>query len=210
MVMSPNLAPPAPPPLQPVTSSSNPYAFITQSPTTGIPSKPPGGSKKKRIIIVGAGVVLLLIIGGIVMSILSSASDGPKTDYKELVHQQVELIRVSDLGLKQARSPEARNLAVTTKYSLLSEQPELLKLAKKAGVLTDAKSLTLGQDTQIDSSLKTASQTNQFDEVFIKIMQSNLKKYQAALKKVHDESTSKSTKAILDKDFTNAGILIGE
>ncbi|HUP26673.1 MAG TPA: hypothetical protein VM124_03460 [Candidatus Limnocylindrales bacterium] len=208
--MDPNLAPPAPPPL-PVTPSHNPYDFITQPSAPVRRSWLPGGnSKKKRILIIaiGAFILLLMVVG--VVGLLGSGDDGLKADYVSLAQQQAELIRVSDIGISKARGTEAKNLAVTTKYSILSEQTAILSQAKKARAQTDPKIIAAGKDNKTDTQLTTASQTNQFDEVFIKIMKANLKKYQQTLKKVHDETTDKKTRDVLSQDYANAALLIGE
>ncbi len=209
MLMDSRQAPPAPPPLQPITPAHNPYDFITQ------PSAPKkgrlfGGSKKQRILIIGVGVMLLFIVVSLIIGLLGSADTGLKADYLTAAQQQTELIRISDIGVKQARSAEAKNLAFNAKSSLVSEQPALLKLAKKARASTDAKSLSGSKDSQTDALLTNAAQTNQFDAIFIKTMQTNLKNYQATLKKIYDQSTQQTTKDILSKDYANAGVLIGE
>lgn len=211
MVMDPNLAPPAPPPMRPVTPEDNPYEFITQVPVASKKSRMPGGtSTKTRIIIVFVGLMILGIIGAGVTAFLGSADKAVQADYQNLIGQQAELIRVSNIGVTKAQQAEAKNLAITTNLSLISQQPGLHKIAKSAGAKTDAKSLASSKNSETDALLTTASQTNQFDSAFIKIMQLNLKKYQDSLKKLHDQSTSKSGKETLAKDYANASILIGE
>lgn len=209
MLMNPNLAPPAPPPMQPVTPAHNPYDFITQP--TQPPKKKllPNGSKKARLLIVLFGLFLLGLVAIIIMSLLNSGAKGARSDYVSLLQQQTELIRVSNIGITKARQAETKNLAITTNYSLTSEQAALIQLAKKTGAKTDIATLGLGKNTQTDSLLNSASQTNQFDSVFVTTLQAGLKKYQATLKKIYDESGSKASKAILTKDYDNASVLIG-
>lgn len=203
------IAPPAPPPLQPITPANNPYDFITQPPTRKKRSwLPSGGSKRQRILVACAGLVILLILAAIVIGILGRSDSGLRADYLSLAQQQTELIRISEIGVTKARSAEAKNLAVTTKLSLMSQQPAILKLAKKAGAKTDAKSLGGGKNTQTDSALTSAAQTNQFDVVFTKTMQTNLKKYQDTIKKIQGQVSAPATKDILAKDNENTDLLI--
>ncbi len=204
-------APAAPPPLQPVTAQHNPYEFITN------PSHPPkkkllpgGNSKIGRLIIAGVGVVVLLMIALIVMSLINSGSTALKTDYQNLVSQQAEVIRISGIGATKARQSEAKNLAITTQYSLTTQQSALLALAKKAGANTDAKSLAASKDSKTDAALTSADQANQFDEVFTKTLTVELQKYQLALKKVYDATTSASTKDTLSKDYNAVDALLGK
>ena len=208
MAMDPRLAPPAPPPLQPITPQHNPYDFITQPPD---PKKGRllGGASKKQRIIVGAAIVLVLSFLAMIVVVLLGQSDNKlKADYLSLAQQQTELIRISDIGITKANRSEAKNLAVNAKLSLLSEQPAILALTKKAGVKTDSKILSMGKDSQADATLTTAAQTNQFDSVFIKTLQAKLKKYQETLQKIYDASTSQPTRDTLSKSYKNTEALI--
>ncbi len=202
-------APPAPPPLQPMAAQHNPYDFITN------PGKPvkkglPGGSSKLgRLIIVGAGAVILIMFGVIVAAVLSSGGGAVKTDYVSLVQQQAELIRISGVGADKARQADAKNLAITTQYALTSQQPGILALAKKAGVVVDVKTLAASKDVKTDALLANADQSNQFDEVFIKTLLAELQTYQQNLKKIYDASSTQSTKNTLSKDYDAVNSLIG-
>lgn len=193
-------APPAPPPIQPLPAQNNPYDFITN------PSKParksllPGG-KMGRIIIVGAGAAIIIMVGVIVAAVISSSGADLKTDYLSLAQQQTELIRVSDIGVTKARQTNAKNLAITTQYSLSSQQQEILALAKKAGAATDAKTLAAGKDDKTDALLTSADQANQFDDVFAKTLKALLQKYRLTLKKIYDATDSTSTKTTLSKNY---------
>jgi len=205
---------PVPPPYQPAGDGHDPYGFITnpaKAPKkSGLGKLLPGGnSKQSRLIIAAAGGVILLFLAIIAYSFITSSGGDLKQDYLSLAQQQAEIIRVSDIGVSKAKQSEAKNLAVTTKYTLTSQQSAILNLAKKAGANTDAKSLILGKDNQTDSLLTTAEQTNQFDTVFIKTLQTKLQKYQQTLKKIYDASSKKSTKDILSNIHDNIDVLIG-
>lgn len=211
MLMDPNLAPPAPPPMHPIAPERNPYDFITQAPINNKKGfLPGGGSKKIRILVVVTGFFILAIVAAIIIGIINSGSKGPKDDYQTLVQQQTELIRISAIGMTKAQGADAKNLAITTNYSLTSQQAEIIKLAKKAGALTDEKHLAAGANSQTDTLLTNATQTNQFDTVFVKILQDSLKKYQATLKKIHNESTTSTTKTTIAKNYDNASVLLGD
>ncbi len=203
-------APPAPPPLQRVTAQHNPYDFITNP---GAPAKkkllPGGNSKTGRLLLAAAAGVVLIVLALVVMAVLNSGSSALKTDYANLAQQQAELIRVSGVGATKARQAEAKNLAITTQYTLTSQQPGILSLAKKAGASTDAKTLTLGKDAQTDAALTSADQANQFDEVFTKTLREGLQKYQQALKKIYDATSSSSTRDTLSKDYNAIDALLG-
>lgn len=209
MSMDPNLVPPAPPPL-PVQPPRNPYDFITQEP---LPPKkqliPGNGSKKQRLLIILGGATLLIMLVYLVLGLLGSADKGRRADYISLAQQQTEIIRICDIGINKSQSTQSKNLALNIKYSQVSEQPEILKLAKKSGAKLDPKTLSLGQNKNADDVLTTATQNNEFDTVFVKTITDMLKKYQQTLKKVHDNSSNSTTKALLEKDYNNASNLLG-
>ncbi len=201
--------PPAPPPYQPVTPHHNPYEFITNP---GPPPKksllPKGNSKMQRLIIAAAGATILLLIVLIFLSFLSRGSATLKADYLKLLQQQTELIRVSDIGLTKAKQPEAKNLAITAKLTLTSQQTETLKLAKSAGAETNTKFLVLGKNAQTDTQLTAAEQANQFDVTFVKTMLEGLQAYQKTLKSVHDASDA-TAKTTLNSYYSAVNNLIG-
>src|SRR5580765_5748058 len=120
MVMDPNLAPPAPPPLQPGTPAKNPYEFITQGTPPVKKGLFSGNSKKARILLVVGGLLILAIIASIIIGLVSGSNKGPKDDYLSLLQQQTEIIRICGIATTKAKQAEAKNLAVTTNYTLSS------------------------------------------------------------------------------------------
>lgn len=194
--------------MQPITPSHNPYDFITQPPSPKKSRLLGGAGKKQRVIIAVAVILVLSLLTALVIAVLGQSGNKLKADYLSLAQQQAELIRISDLGVAKANRSEAKNLAVNAKLSLLSEQSAILDLTKKAGVKTDAKMLALGKDAQTDAALTAAAQTNQFDTVFIKIMQAELKDYQKSLQKIYDASTSQSARDTLSKSYKNTETLL--
>lgn len=183
---------------------NNPYDFIVN--TNHKPKRPllPGGnSKQARIFVVFGGVLVLIIVGAIVMSLITAASSTGHKTLVEAAQQQTEIIRVSKIGVAKARDPVTLNLAVTTNLSLQSDQAALLKQVK-----VTPKELALGRSTKTDIALTTAEQSNQFDQVFTKTIQSQLATYRSTLKKAYDSSSSKKLKATLADEYTHAGLLV--
>lgn len=207
----PTEAPPAPPPLQAAPHSHNPYGFITDPQVA--PKKKllasGGSSKRNRLIFLATGIIVLIIFVYAALSFLNSSSGEIKADYTSLASQQVELIRIADIGVSKSKGVEARNLAATTKYTLTSQKPDVFQFAKKTGAKTDPKTLSLGKDGQTDKLLTSAAQANQFDEVFIKTLRIKLKQYQQTLKTIYDKTTVKETKVTLANNYTDVGKLIG-
>lgn len=194
------------------TAPHDPYDFIVNP---GQPAKKKllgsgGNSKTGRILIVGVGALGLILLVVIVMGIIRGAGSGVKDDYLSLIQQQNELIRIADIGLDKAEGPDAKNMATTAHLTLTSQQPTTLSFAKKTGVKIDAKTLALGRDAKTDALLTKAEQNNKFDAVFMTTLREKLKKYQQTLKKVYDQTSTKTTKDTLSKDFTAIGILAAD
>lgn len=189
----------------------NPYAFITDPKKVQKKSVlPTGGSPKSRLMLVLGGVFGLIVLGAVLFAVIGSIGSAEKQEWLKLAQKQQELIRLSDIGMDKAQNRETKNLAVTTKLSLISSQTDINKLAKAKGADVTTKSLALGKDASVDKALTTATQTNQFDKVFSQVMKKELVEYQAMLKKLYDGTDSKKTKSGLSSAFTSAGILATE
>lgn len=207
--MEPN-APPAPPPMQPTPTPqpSNPYDFIVNP---GKPKKKSllpssGSSKVQRALVITVVLIIIVVLFMVGSSLLSSGDKAKKEQLISVAKQQNELIRVSEIGLKKAKSAEARNLAMTTQLSLISEQAELQSAVKGTGVKISAKTIG-GKDPKTDDLFTKAEQANNFDDVFIQKLQADLTKYAKAVKVAYNNTTSKKAKLALEAQFNNAATL---
>ncbi|MEO8862918.1 MAG: hypothetical protein ABI354_01190 [Candidatus Saccharimonadales bacterium] len=202
--MEPNNVPQAPPPMAPRNGQ---YDFITD------PSKPPsklsfGNTKKEKLIVAGVSVVVLIVIATIFSSLFSGGG-GAKQDYTSILQQQAEIIRISQIGIKQATQSSAQHLAVNTNLTLQSQQKDIAPIAQAAGIKKlNGKTLALGKDDKVDSTLSDASASNQFDSVFVGILQKKLVTYNEILKKVYDSASGKKTKATLSAAYDQVDLLI--
>jgi hypothetical protein len=201
--MEPNGAPPAPPPMTP-SGPSNPYDFLQDKPAPKKPllRLPSGGSKTGRIIVVLVGVVLMIVIGMVLMTVLNAPSRAAANDLVLAAQQQQELIRVAEIGEKEAVAPDTKNLAVNIKLTLKTDQPKLQAIVNKAKKL-DAKILAAGRDSKTDSTLNSARQANRFDEVFQTTIKKELTDYMTTLKRVHDNSSNTTNKQVLTEQYNH-------
>mgnify|MGYP006196768721 CR=1 FL=1 len=117
----------------PAPQQQDPYNFIMQSPQKSGPSFTPS-SMKARIIIVAAGAVLLITLFVIAASILGSAGKTQQQRYLEIAQKQTEIVRVSALADKKAKSLSARSFAVTTQLAITSDQKKMSDILAKLGV----------------------------------------------------------------------------
>ena len=180
------------------------YDFMMDAPTSS--RRAPGGLSPKIVI---AGLVGFLLLFAIVIILLISSSGKPNNTIQivNLAKQQTELIRVAELGLKDARTTQAKDLAITTSMSVTSDFSNLkntIRAAKLKIKVTELKS----KDTKTDAALETALQNNRFDEEFMKILQAQLVSYQKNMDLTYKATQNKALKESLKKQYQNASILI--
>lgn len=184
----------------------NPGAPQKRSPLAGLPGSKPN---KKTLIIFGAAAVVFLII---VMIVISALFKGGPSNAEQLIgvtQKQQELMRVSEIALKDARGNEAKNLAMTTLLSLQSDQATLVSALASQKVKVGGKQLNGGKNEKTDATLTDAKQNNRFDEAYLEYVQEELANYQKSLNGVYKNTVSKSLKETLKLQYQNASILIG-
>lgn len=205
-LMQPQSPPPAPPPAP--TGGGEQYDFIFNPNQQTSPKSPLGGGKKNRTIIFGAGAVILIAVIFIVAGFISNLSK-PNTDaLVSAARQQQELIRIADIGVQKAKTQEAKDIAITTKLSMESEQKEMQN-AIKAAKLNPKKVLVGSKDAKADAALTTAEQNNRFDDEFLKIMTAKLTAYQKTVKTAYDNATGKVLREALATQYNSANALAG-
>jgi hypothetical protein len=201
--------PPAPPPVVPgPPREPGQYDFILNPQQAPKKSLLPSG-KQGRIMVVAGGAAVLLIIALLLGSILSSAGKENVENLVIAAKQQNELIRVAEIGSSKARGQAAKNIAITTKLSLQSQQAAMLDALKTQGRKLTPKDLAASQNPKTDQLLTQAEQSNKFDEVFIDTMQTSLTNYQKAVQKAYDGATSRKLKAALADQYKSANTLAG-
>ncbi|MBA3758716.1 hypothetical protein H0X10_03740 [Candidatus Saccharibacteria bacterium] len=206
--MQPNAPSPAPPPIVP-SGDVQQYDFIfNPNQPTKKSLLPGGGSKKNRIVLIAVGAVALVIIFSVIAGLINNLGKENTDALVSAAKQQQELIRVAEIGVQKSKTQDAKNIAITTKLSLESEQKEM-QAAIQAAKLNPKKVLTGSIDAKTDAALTTAEQNNRFDEEFLKIMTASLTNYQKTVKTAYDNATGKNLKAALTTQYKSANTLAG-
>ncbi len=191
-----------------MAQEKNPYDFIMnpgQKPKLKLPAFLSGNNKKQRIIIVAAGSVFLIIIMMMLFSFIFRNNNGPQT--LKLVQQHTELLRISDLGKRDARGSDAKNLASTIKLTLQSTEDQIVAIAKKDQKI-GAKEISGGKNTKTEQTLTEAKQNNRFDEVFTETIYVQIRTYLTQIKVVYDASSSNNDKKTLNDLHTQLSKLL--
>lgn len=180
------------------------YGFITE-PLSPLSQNAGGGSSKKRLILFGGGILVILII--IISVVVAMSNRGPenKNFLLDVAVQQNEVIRISELAMKQAKNSDVRKLAVTTKLSLQSDQSKLAAALKAQKVKIPKAS----KNNKNDQALLEATQNNRFDQVIMEMIQAQLGDYQKKINTAYKTSEGKQLKDALKAQYTNASTLIG-
>jgi hypothetical protein len=185
------------------------YSFITD------PGKPPrksllpgASSLLGRVLLVVGGLLVLVIIFVIVRGALTGGSSVPA--FVGIAQEQEELIHLTDGADKENSLNEVnQNFAITARLSLTSAQSELIQYMSKNGTTINAKDLGIKISATTDQKLTSAATNNTYNETFKTIMQTKLTEYQKDMQQLYaDKATGKTGKALLDKDYAAAGLLI--
>lgn len=197
------------PPTNTASGQKSPYDFLNNS--TSQPKRsllPTNLSFRHKLLAIGGVAVIVMIIIAIVSSLFLKGGAGTVEQMRALAIEQNELIRVADIGTEKARSSSTLNLATTTKSTLISDQRVTIAYVTSQKQKLPAKELVTGKNTKTDDLLRRAEQANQFDEVFTKELQTELKKYQANVKKAYDEASSKKAKTVLSDNYNHVKVLV--
>ncbi len=190
------------------TPGNNPYSFFLDNPQ---PTRGPVGpqSMKTRIIIVVVGVIGLIIAGIIVMALLNAGSGDQKQRYIEISQRQTEIIRISSLAEKKAKSLDTRSKAITTRLSITSAQSPINASLKKRGVKDKelSKLLSASVNSKSDAALADAEKNNRYDETYLQILTNELTSYQKQLQAAADGASVKE-RASLQTAFTATDTLL--
>lgn len=179
------------------------------SPQKGrVPGVGGGPGMLRKIIIVAAGGVMLLIVGIIVSNVLSSSGKGAINDLKGLAAEQAEIIRVSDLGVKSAKSADTKNIAATTSLVVRTMQQRTLKLISIKGGKITTKEQASRANSETDEALKSAEQSNRYDEVFNQFLVNELTKYQSEIKTAYDSNVGENDRDVLGAAFTGTSLIL--
>ncbi len=166
-----------------------------------------GNNPKQRILIIAAVGGVLLIVFFIFMSVVFGGKNSADS-LLDLAQKQTEIIRVSDLGFRKAKSGVAKNLALNTKLTMQSSLNSTTERLAKLGTKPKPKTLALQKNIRTDQTLTTAGLNNKFDTTLVETIQKLLNDYRAALKTTYDASNSQADKQLLNSSYQAVSLLL--
>lgn len=187
----------------------NPYDFIMNNgpqQTQGKFNLPSGKSTLQRVLIFGGGLFTLIIIGLIFISFIFGGG-GSSEKLLSIAQEQTELIRVADLAKNErtVRLATTQNLASNVNIGVAASRAQLTPFIKQKGL---EKKLLLKKNTQTDTKLTSAGENNQYDDVFVGIMKTQLATYQSDLQILYNETKDAKQKIVLKNAYDGATLLL--
>jgi hypothetical protein len=175
----------------------NQYNFIidpSQGNTTG-PAFLQDPKKRNivAILFVG-GVLLLLLIGFAIFSSLSSRNTSATLD---VAAYQSELVRISTLGLEQAKDPFVRSKVSTMQSFAQSDLNKTTGYLTSAGGKFEEKEAALRLDPAVDENLAAAALRNSYDTELLKALETTSALYKASLQQALNGTSAEDELAIL-------------
>jgi hypothetical protein len=160
---------------------------------------------KKRILIAGAFVVIVLLIVMVIAGSLLSLGNKSSEGLKDLVAYQTEILRVTEIGLK-----DSKDLSVKSKIGTIQSftSSDLNQTRSLVNGEIEKFELAKFQDSNTDKALSSALASNSFDTEIIEQLDTLFSSYQVELKKVYDSTSDEEDKLILNT--ANENIVIYE
>ncbi len=183
----------------------NQYNFI-MDPGTGQSSGPAFlRDPKKRIFFATGFVVVVLLVVIIIASTFLSLGKKDSAGLKDIVAYQTEIIRITEIGLKNSK-----DLSVKAKIGTIHSftASDLNQTKSLVGTKISKEEFAKFQDSKIDKALESALVSNNFDSEIIEQLDSLFSVYQTELEKTYNNTSNKDEKSVLEN--ANINIVIYE
>lgn len=160
---------------------------------------------KKRILFAGGFVVIVLLVVMVIAGALLSLSGKGSAGLKDIVAYQTEILRISEIGLKDSKDLSVKAKIGTVQSFTASDLNKTRALV--SGEITKEE-IAKFQDSKTDKALESALSSNSFDSEIIEQIDKLFTSYKVELKKVYDSATDEEEKTILNT--ANENIIIYE
>jgi len=165
-----------------------------------------GGNFLFKLAVIIGGTVVFIVVAAIIVNVFF----GSKTNIDELVgvaQTQSEVIRVSALS-SQVSGQALRNAAESTQQTVGSQQQALLAFLKTHGRTLKEKDLALKKNTQTDQTLRSAQQSNTYDIVFMRTLQTELTDYDRSLTTASKNTGNLTERSLLSSQHDDVQTLL--
>lgn len=193
-----------------VNGGHNPYEFImtsNQQPKKSLFSFAGGsGNNPFKLLIIVGGITLIIVVLGLIATAFIP-SGAPEDQLRSIAQRQEELVRVAQLGERNANDESAKALAYNIDFSLNSNQAALTSAMDSRGISISTEDLALKEDADTDKTLDDAKANNTYDSTFTQLMDDQLVAYLSEVQSAYRATTNPEIKATL-QDLYDDGVAL--
>lgn len=168
-------------------------------------------STTKKIILISAAFIIFVILIIVFKNIFTTPAFSKK-DMSAVLVAQSKIINVTandfDTGKSQL-SASSQNSLATISASIVSEQNETISYLKKNNWKINLASVSVVNTSDIDATLKNATDAGTLDPAYKQTMQKMLKDYMAQLAIAYNTTHGQKGKAMLKNDYKYANTMLG-
>lgn len=157
---------------------------------------------KRNIIAIAfvGGVLLLALIGFMLFSALTSKNNAAAVD---VAGYQSELVRISTLGIEQAKDPSVRAEVATILSFAQSDLNKTLGYLESNGKKFEEKDAAFYIDPEVDANLEAAALRNTYDEELLSALNATSALYKASLQQALNSVSTEEDLALFQTAAAN-------
>jgi hypothetical protein len=183
------------------------YDFFMNPQQAGKPRLAGPSSPISRILVVVGGLVLLIIIFVIISSLLSGGPT-PASLQTIVVEDQAEIMHLSKAGSNTASSAVAKNFAITSLFTITTDQQNLVTYLAQNKVKITPAQLALKVSAKTDADLATALSAGVYDQTYTQAMTTVFTSYAQDINTAYKKTTGTNGRKILASQYKSAIVLL--
>lgn len=156
--------------------------------------------------ILATAVVALILV--VVAAMVFSSGESNSQQVINLIAQNQEIIRVSQLQDQKFSDGNTKGLSATTQAAMNSQKFQLSDYLTKANVKYSPQQLAAKMNPNIDTKLQTAAQNNNLDDAYISYLKTSLTDYMNSLSETFKATKSQTLKSALQSASNSVQTLL--
>ncbi|MBI2285317.1 hypothetical protein HYU82_00640 [Candidatus Saccharibacteria bacterium] len=165
---------------------------------------PTGLGKPAKLLI--ATVVALVI--AITAALIFSGGDNSSKQVFDLMAQNQEIVRVSQLQDQKFTDEDTKGLSATTQAVMGSQKFQLGDYLSKVNIKYSEQQLATGMNSGTDTELQTAAQNNNLDDAYATYLKTSLMAYLNSLNSTYQATQSQTLKTTLKAAYESVQTLL--
>lgn len=165
----------------------------------------PSGLGAPAKLLIGAVVVLIIAIAA---AMIFSGGESSSRQVLDLMAQNQEITRVSQLQDQKFSDENTKGLSATTQATMISQKFQLSDYLSKAEVKYDEQEFAVRMNPETDSAMQTAAQNNNLDEAYTAYLKTSLTAYSNSLNETLGATNSQTLKSTLQSAHSSVQTLL--